>query len=166
MKSEKGRDVSLLAFLHIPTPIIAQKRKTELVRYKIEKPNCLANPRSRFASTLSMWLLHKTSNCWKVLRYYSWARFRVSLVIDSGGGGGPWYLGNMHWYFYDKLAYFRLQSLVGICLHRIPSRCHNVITMLHHSYEPACCVFTTSYYFHLWNGFLKTLSNIIKVLLL
>ena len=42
--------------------------------------------------------------------------FRVSLMIELEC---PQELGNMPWHFYDKLTYFKLKSLVGICLHRV-----------------------------------------------
>ena len=47
--------------------------------------------------------------------------FRVSFVIDSTG---PWYFRKMPWHFSDKKVYFKLQSSVGICKHRLLSWCH------------------------------------------
>ena len=50
--------------------------------------------------------------CWLFSQYKDW---------DGGHRG----FGKMPWHFYDNQAYFRLQSLVGICLHRMMALCYN-----------------------------------------
>ena len=67
--------------------------------------------------------------------------FRVSLVNWKRWSIVFW---ELPWYFYDKLAHFTLQSLVGICLHRMASWRHMI---LRHTYGPAVVTFQVFFNF-------------------
>ena len=81
--------------------------------------------------------------------------FRVSLVIELGCAQD---LGNMPWHFFDKQAYFKLQSMVGICLLRIFSW-HHFFLCQHCNVQENDTTPHFLFCVQNYGGFLCTLSN-------